>query len=60
MSKNFSGKCSQKPLDHAKQSATYSVKIYSKRVTQKIAGATVYWIGNKIANIIKKISRSSP
>ena len=60
ISKNLNGKCSQKLLDHAKQFAAYSVKVYSKIITQKIAVATVYWIGNRIANRIKKISRSSP
>ena len=35
MSKNFSSKYSQKPLDHAKKSATDALKTASKRVIQR-------------------------
>ena len=37
ISKNLSGKYSQKLVDHAKQSATDALKPASKRVIQKIA-----------------------
>ena len=58
--KTWSGKYSQKPLDHAKQSATDALKTSSKRVIQKTAEATGDLIGNKIASKITKVSRSSP
>ena len=50
ISKSFSGKHSQKFLDHAKQSARDALKTSSKRVIQKTAEATGYFICNKIAN----------
>ena len=50
ISKNLSGKYSQKLLDHAKQSATFPFKTVSKGATQKIAEATGDFIGNKTAN----------
>ena len=50
----------QKLLDHAKQSATDSLKTTSKRVIRKTAKATGDLIGNKIDNRITKVSRSSP
>ena len=46
-------------LNHAKQSATDLLKTTSKRVIQKTAEATGDLIGNKIANRITKVSRSS-
>ena len=49
----------QKLLDHAKQSATDALKTSSKRVIQKTAEATGDLIGNKIANIITKVSKNS-
>ena len=56
ISKNLSGKCCQKPLDHAKISV---IKNSSKQVIQKTAEATGDLIGNKIANKITKVSRNS-
>ena len=38
--KNLSSKCSHKHLDHAKQSATDTIKIVSKRAIQKTVEAT--------------------
>ena len=52
ISKDLSGRYSQKRLDHAKQSATDAFKIASKRVIQKTAEETGDLIGNKIANKI--------
>ena len=40
INKILSSKYSQKPLDHAKQSATDAVKTSSKRVIQETAEAT--------------------
>ena len=57
ISKNLSGKYSQKLLDHVKQSATDAFKTNSKRVTQKTAEETGDLIGNKI-NKITKVSKS--
>ena len=59
ISKNRSGKYSQKLLDYAKQSATDVLKTTSKRVIQKAEEATGDLIDNKIANRIKKVSTSS-
>ena len=59
LTKILSFKYSQKPPDHAKQSAINTHKNSSKRVIQKTK-ATDDLIGNKIANRIKKPSRSSP
>ena len=57
--KNLSWKYSQKLLDHAKQSATDTLKIASKRAIQKIAEATFDLIGNKIASKIQNVLRKS-
>ena len=46
-------------LIQAKHSTTDAFKITSKRVIQKTAETTGDLIGNKIANTIKKVSRSS-
>ena len=43
ITKNVSGKYSQKLLDHAKQSATDAFKATSKRAIQKTADATGDW-----------------
>ena len=51
--------CSQKLLDHAKQSATDAFKTASKRAIQKTAESTNDLIGNKIANRITKVSKHS-
>ena len=53
-----SGKYSQKLLDHAKASATDSLKSFFKRVIQKTAKSTCDLIGNKITNKITKVSKS--
>ena len=65
ISKNLSGKCSsgmlvicQKLLDHAKQSATDTLRTSSKRVIQKTTEATGDLIGNKIADKIMKVSKN--
>ena len=60
ISKSLSGKYSQKILDHAKQFDTNALKTASKREMQKVAKATVNLIGNKNANKITKVSRTSP
>ena len=60
ISKNISGKYSQKLLDHAKQSVIDTLETTSKRVIQKLAEATGDLIGNKSVNTIMKVSRSSP
>ena len=63
ISKNLSSKYSQKRLDHAKQSATDTLKTASKRAIgkkNKTAEATSCLIGNKIADRISKISKNSP
>ena len=60
ISKIFSGKYSQKSLNHTKQSATDALKTTSKKEIQKIAEATGDLTGCKITSRITKISRSSP
>ena len=60
ISKNLSDKYSQTLFDHAKQSATYALKTTSKRVIRKAAEATDHLIGNKIADRITKVSKTSP
>ena len=59
MSKNLSGKYSQKLHDYAKKSSTYALKITSKRVIQKTAEGTGDLVGNKIADKITKVSKNS-
>ena len=54
VSKNLSDKYSQKRLDHAKQSATDTIKTTSKRVIWKTAEAT--W--NKIVDRFTKESKN--
>ena len=58
--KKLSRKCSQKFLDHAKESASNAVKTTSKQGIQKKAEATGDLIDNKIADKITKVSRTSP
>ena len=63
ISKSLSSKYSQKRLDHAKQSATDTLKTASKWAIGKkkqTAEATSCLIGNKIADRISKISKNSP
>ena len=57
--KILSGEYSQKPLDHAKQSATDVFKTASKRAIQKTAQATTDLISKKIANKITRVSKNS-
>ena len=57
--KNLSGKYSQKPIDHAEQSATDAFKTASKREIQKTAEATGDLIVNKIADEVRIVSKSS-
>ena len=56
--KTISSKCNQKPFDLAKRSATDAFKTTSKIAIQKTAEATGDLIGNKTANIIKKVSKT--
>ena len=56
---NLSGKYIRKFLDHAKQTTTDALKAFSKIAIQKIAEATGDLIGDKIANRIINLSRSS-
>ena len=60
ISKNLNSSYSQKFLGHAKQSATDALKTASKRAIQKTAEATVDLIGNKIADKITRVSKTSP
>ena len=55
----MSNKYSQKLLDSAKKSRTDAIKTTSKGKIQKIAEATDDLIGNKIADKIKSVSKSS-
>ena len=60
ITKNLSGKYSQKPLDHTKQSDTDALKTISKRAIQKkTAETTSDMISKKIAKKITKVSRRS-
>ena len=59
INKNLSGEYSQKLLDHAKESATDALETSSKRVFQKTAETTGYLTGNKIADRITKVSKTS-
>ena len=59
-SKNVSNKYSQKGLDQTKQSATDALKTISKRAIQDTAEATCDLTGNKIADKIIRVSKTSP
>ena len=50
----MSGICSQKVLDHAKQSPRDALKTTSKRLIQKTAEATGDFIGKNVANNLAK------
>ena len=52
ITKNWSGKYSQKPIDHAKQSTTDAFKTALKREIQKTAEATDDLTGKTIADKI--------
>ena len=59
--KYLNSKCSQKHLDHTKQSAVDAPKTISKRATKKNpAESTDYVIGNKIADKIIRVSKPLP
>ena len=60
ISKSLSSKYSQKLFDHAKQSTTVALKTSSKRAIQKTVEGTGDLIGNKIADKITQVSRTSP
>ena len=60
ISKNLGVKCSQNLLDHTKQSATDALKTATERAIQKTAEATGDLIGNKNADRITKVSKTSP
>ena len=60
ISKNFSGKCSQKLLNHANQSATDAFKTASEKPIQKTAEATGNLVENEIADRITKVSKTLP
>ena len=60
ISQKLNSKYSQKLLHHAKQSGTAALKTVSKRVIQKTAEATTDLIGNKIADKITIVSKTSP
>ena len=47
-------------IDHGKQSAADVIKNISKRAIQKTAEATCDLIGNKIADKITRVSKTSP
>ena len=59
ISKNVSGKYSQKFLNYAEKSATEAFKTASKIEIPKIAEATGDLIGNKNADRITKVSKTS-
>ena len=59
ISKDLSGKSSHKLLYHAKQSATDALKTDSKRIIHKSTKGTDDLIGNKIADKITKVSKTS-
>ena len=59
-SKNLSSRYSEKLLDYAKQSAVDALKTDSKREIQKIVESTGDLIGNKIADEITRVSKTSP
>ena len=58
ISKNLSGKYSQKLLDHVKQYPTDVLKTSSKRLIQKTSEVTGDLTDNKIVNKVTKTSKS--
>ena len=58
--KTLSNKYSQKLLDSAKKSTTDAIKTASKRAIKKKAETTSDLIGNKVANKITSVSKTSP
>ena len=59
MAINLSNKYSQKLFDSAKKSTAGAIRTASKRAVKKAAEATGDLIGNKIADIITNVSKSS-
>ena len=59
ISKSLNSKHGQKIFDHAKQLATDALKTSSKRVIQKTAETISDLIGNKIADKITRVSKTS-
>ena len=59
ISKDLSGKYSQKCIDRAKQSAADALKTTSKRAIQKIAETAGDLVGNETANKSTAISKTS-
>ena len=60
ISKKLNSKYSQILLDHAKQSATGVLKTVSKRTIHNTTEANDDLIGNKIADKITRVSKTSP
>ena len=60
ISKRLNSKYSQKRPDHAIHSATDAFKTFSKKIIQKTAEATRDLFGNKIADKIRRSSKTSP
>ena len=60
ISKTLRGKYSQKPIHHAKKSATEALKTASKRAIQEKAEETGKLFGNKIADKITRDLKTSP
>ena len=60
ISKKLNSKYGQILLDHAKQSATGVLKTVSKRTIHNTTEATDDLIGNKIADKITRVSKTSP
>ena len=52
--KTWSGKYSQKLIDHAKQSTTDACKTSSKMAIQKTAGKLVIWLVKKLLTRLQK------
>ena len=61
ISKNLSSKYRQKLFDHTKYAATYALKTASRGAIQKTAEVNGGDLtGNKIANKIARVSKTSP
>ena len=60
ISKNLSGKCSQKVFDYSILPVSNAFKTASKRAIQTATEATGNFIGNEINKVTKEVSRASP
>ena len=60
ISKHLNRKHSQKPLDHAMHSATDKLRTASKEWFKKTVEGTGDLIGQKVADRIAKVSKTSP